>query len=93
MQTTKERCIEFLTDRGLWPNEAEAVLEKAKPEIEVGGYRMTWERPASEYPVELYAVIGLILSRNAVEWIDRNKPMHFARMMFVPQNPVALTAP
>jgi hypothetical protein len=54
--TTKERFLKLLTDRGLWPDEAEAVLELGKPDLERGGYRVTWDRPASEYPDAMYAV-------------------------------------
>ena len=82
METTKEKCISFLTNNGLWPQESEQVFEAAKPRLEVGGYQMTWDRPANEYPNALYAVMFITLKAVALEWIDQNKPMHFARPMF-----------
>lgn len=82
METTKQRCLNFLIQRGMFDSQAEQVLERAKPDIEVGGYQMTWDRPASEYPDVLYAVIGLILKRHALEWIDEHAPLAWFRPMF-----------
>lgn len=87
METIEQKLLTFLTDNGLWPAEAKAVLEAARPQIERSG-RITWHRPADEYPVPFYAVMFLILRRVALEWIDANKPLHFARPMFMP-NPAA----
>lgn len=82
METTKQRCLAMLTNKGMFDSQAEAVLKQAMPGIEVGGYRMTWERPASEYPDALYAVVGLILNRAALKWIDEHCPMAWFRPMF-----------
>lgn len=82
METTRQRCLAILTNKGMFDREAEAVLAKAMPKIEVGGYQMTWERPASEYPDALYAVIGMILNNTALEWIDENCPMAWYRPLF-----------
>ena len=82
MQTVKEKCLEMLTNNGMFDSQAQAVFESAKPLIEVDGYRMTWDRPSDEYPLEMYAVINLILKREALSYIDQNCPRAWFRPMF-----------
>lgn len=84
MQTVDQKCEKILTDLGMWPHEAKAVLELAKPDIEVGGYKMAWGRPASEYPVQLYAAIAMILKRIGLEYIDEHCPQAWYRPMSTP---------
>ncbi len=83
METTKQKCLKMLTNRGMFENQAEQVLERALPEIEIGNYEITWNRPASEYPEPLYAVINVILNKVALEWIDENLPEAWFRPFFM----------
>ena len=82
--TTKERILKSLTDRGLSTGEAEQRFTATLPEVEqaVQSYRVTWDRPASEYPDPFYAVIGMYFDRKAVEFIDANCPMAWFRPLF-----------
>ena len=50
MQTVRQKCLEMLTGKGMFDSQAEAVLEQARPQLEIDGYRMTWNSPADEYP-------------------------------------------
>lgn len=45
-----------------------------------GGRR--WRDDIEGYPKPFWAVMMLTLNRRAVEYIDANKPMHWARPMF-----------
>jgi hypothetical protein len=36
------------------------------------------------YPPNMDDIVGAILCHGALEWIDKNKPEHWARAMFVP---------
>lgn len=38
METTKQKCLNFLIERGMFPAQAEAVLEQAKVTFEAGNY-------------------------------------------------------
>ena len=82
MQTVKQKCLEMLTKNGMSNSQAEAVLEQARPQLEVDGYRMTWNSPADEYPPPFYLVVELVLRNNALEWIDANLPKAWFRPMF-----------
>ncbi len=81
--TIEQFSIKHLTDNGLWPQEAIAVVYTAKKamEAEMDGQRR-WNDDIEGYPKPFWGVMMLTLNRRAVEYIDANKPMHFARPMF-----------
>ncbi len=81
-QTTRERLRSALVNRGMFPDQADAVIERAMPELEVDGYRITWDRPADEYPKQLFGLWFLTCKRHALAWIDENVPMAWFRPMF-----------
>ena len=78
--TIREWAEKQLTDRGLWPDEASAVVDAYAEGEESMAHR--WNDATEGYPVSLFAVLLLCLSDEAVRWIDANKPKHFARGMF-----------
>ncbi len=82
--TTKERLKKMLTDRGMFDSQADAVLKEVIPQIEslTPGYRITWDRPANEYPDAVYNVMWLPLRDAALKWIDKNMPQAWFRPMF-----------
>lgn len=82
--TTKERLKKMLTDRGMFDDQADAILEEAIPKIESAtpDYQMTWNRPAEEYPDVLYNVMWIYLKDAALEWIEKNAPQTWFRPMF-----------
>jgi len=83
-ETTIQKFKAMLTSNGMFDNQADEVLELFKPKMEVGGYRMTWDRPASEYPLPVYAMGQMILYQTAVEWFDANLPKAWNRQAFLP---------
>lgn len=78
--TVKEYMISWLTERGLFPQHAEAVFEIAKNNKEVTD--IEWNDDISGYPQQLLAVLLLRLESAAIEWMDANMPNHFARPLF-----------
>ncbi len=83
--TTKEKFAQMLMDRGMFESQANAVMDIFVPEFDAvnAGYRVTWERPASEYPDSFYAVgFMLYLKKTALRWIDTNLPNAWYRVMF-----------
>lgn len=79
--TLKEWCIKQLTDRGLWDHEAEKVFEKYCASAD-DDLNRRWHDQISGYPKEMLAVILLGMKREALKWIEENKPNHFAKTMF-----------
>ena len=81
--TIHETLHKYLTDNGLWPKEAEAVIvnycvDETTPSDmgrRMGDY-------AEDYPPQFIAVLIMALWAEAVRWIDTNKPKHIFRPMF-----------
>lgn len=79
--TIRTKLHDLLTEHGLWPEEAEAVLfelENAKSSESMKGH---WNDREEDHPPQLVAVLFMSAKRHAVDWIDKNKPRHFARPM------------
>ena len=70
----------YLTDRGLWPKEAEAVLGAVKASSGAQGIR--WNDSSANYPPMMLTVLILNAKLEAVKYIDQNIPAHFARALF-----------
>lgn len=83
--TVKEKLIDMLVNSGMSEIQAEDVLELAKPTLEKAGqgYKLTFDRPASEYPSALYPLLFGVIKPVALKWIDDNKPQAWFREMFV----------
>ena len=81
--TTKEKLIAYLVDNGMFENQAQEVFNFALLSLEIDGYRVTWDRPAKEYPEALYSIRILKLRPIALLWIDKNCPLAWFRPMFV----------
>jgi hypothetical protein len=75
----------MLTDCGMFDDQADAVLAEAIPRIEgcTPNYRVTWDRPADEYPDVVYNAMWLHVKDVALKWIDENAPQAWFRPMFV----------
>lgn len=81
--TTKERLIEMCVSKGMFESQAKEVVEIAVKKIDnLDNYKTTWDRPASEYPDALYAVMFLTVKDVAIKWIDKNLPKAWFRELF-----------
>jgi len=81
--TTREKLKKMLTDRGLFDDQAEAIMAVAIPKIEsLTPSKVTWDSPADDYPKELYGVMWLPLRDTAREWIKENAPHAWFRPAF-----------
>lgn len=81
----REKCIEYLTARGLWPQEAEGVIEAIEADDRAKSLAEILDKNAAGYPEVLWVAVSLHLDAAATKWIDANKPQHFARPMFAAQ--------
>lgn len=89
--TVKEKLESMLVSNGISDIQAKEVMEMAMPLLdnELGIdegepiYKLTYDRPASEYPDFLYPILFRRLKPIALQWIDKNKPQAWFRDMFV----------
>ncbi len=79
--TVREKLEDRLQDHGLWPEDATAafdfMLEKHRDVSWIKDVK--WNDPVEAYPASFFAVALITLKDAAVEWIDANKPEHYAR--------------
>ena len=82
--TTREKLMDMLVQHGMFESQAEKVLEIAIPKIEAAtpDYRITWNRPAEEYPNALYRVMWIYVKAAAKDWIAENAPRAWFRPIF-----------
>ena len=69
-----------LTKKGLWPEEAKAVV--AEMESTEEAMKGRWDEDSAAYPGVLMDVLRVSANATALKWIDTNHPKHFARLMF-----------
>lgn len=84
--TTQEKFEKKLTDMGVFESQAKQIMELAKPKFaeSLPEYKVTWERPANEYPDAFYTVgFMMVVKGAALQWIDSNLPKAWFRQMFV----------
>ena len=84
--TVKERALEVLTSKGIFPSHAEQVFQLALPKMETPDNPTDWDIDASEYPDPMYRVWAMILRDAALEWIDTNLPEAWYRLFFLPED-------
>lgn len=74
--------LSYLTDRGLWPAEAKAVVGiYLNTASEAMALRATDDHAG--YPPQMDAIVAMDLDSITREWLDEHKPLHFARPMFL----------
>jgi hypothetical protein len=83
--TTREKFKKFLTDKGMFDEQAEEVMKAFIPKADslATSYQITWDRPAEEYAPSLYSVLSITLKEEAIKWIDTNCPKAWYREMFI----------
>ena len=80
--TMQQWAEKYLTDNGLWPQEATAVVGAVKADRANESMEQRWNDGTEGYPKPLLDVLQMALRAEAVRWIDANQPQHFARTMF-----------
>ena len=81
--TWREWMETYLTERGLWPKEAQAVIADHTAKDAPGEPMATRLDDEMEgYPSQLKAVVLIGLNAEAVHGIDAHAPRHFALSIF-----------
>jgi len=82
-QTIREILEEQLVNHGLWPVQARTILDNLIADPEYAHMEKRWDEYVGDYPPMFTQVLWLPTKRQALKWIDANKPHHWAREMFV----------
>ncbi len=78
MTTIREAMAERLIAHGIWPAEAEAILDVAADHRMLEPMQGRWGNSTADYPEVLQGVTWLSVGAIAVGWLTENKPDHFA---------------
>jgi hypothetical protein len=83
--TISEFVTKHLTDKGLWPDEATTVIVLMKERSGLEEDRR-WRDDLSGYPEAFKAVLMITANSCALQYIDEQKPQHWARPMFLSES-------
>ena len=80
--TIRKKLERALESNGLFQDQAVAVVQhfESSPAGEPMKGRLDEDETA--YPPQLFGVLWISVQQAAVEWIDANKPQHWARAVF-----------
>ena len=72
-----------LYNNGLFENQADAILSSlvSQQDHPLSG---RWNDATTEYPAPMLGLLRMEAKAAALEWIDKNMPLHWARPMFMP---------
>jgi hypothetical protein len=80
--TIKETLFGRCLGSGLFESQAEPILQMTYDEGD-NELKSRWNDNADDYPDILINILWVAVCRNAVIWIDKNCPKHWARPFFV----------
>ena len=84
--TIQEKLISMLVNNGMFESQALEVIENSKKSINtlVEDYTIDFDKDASDYPDIIYNIWYTgIIKKEALNWIDKNKPLAWYREMFI----------
>lgn len=70
-----------LVAHGLWPEEAERVMEYVAKAPENEPMEGRWTDSFDDYPPAIKNLAWMSVRRGAIEWLKANKPSHFALLV------------
>jgi len=95
-QTVRGWFEEWLYNQGIFETQAKQIMEYVIPKVDEQmqaqategstGYKITWDRPSSEYPVAFYGVLIMThkIKQHVFDWAEENMPLAWWKPMFDP---------
>lgn len=88
--TTRQKIEAQLFQMGIFENTATQIMDYAIPLIDAemeaeNTTKITWNRPADEYPTALYSVLFVThINKHVLAWTEINMPIAWWKPMFLP---------
>lgn len=76
--TIRNEMHQRLTERVVWPHEADQILDSVEQSIAMQSMQGRWNHDISDYSAELVSLTWFTVKTMAIEWLTFNKPNHFA---------------
>ena len=80
--TWKQFAIDQMTQRGMWPKDAEAVFEIIASDESNDAMKTRWSDDVDGYPSQMKAVCAMSVIRIAGDWLAKHQPKAWFRPMF-----------
>lgn len=88
--TTRGWFERWLYNHGVFGSDASKIMDYVIEKVDeqmidaANGYRITWNRPAGEYPDAFYGTLILTqgIKRHVFDWANEHKPLAFWKPMF-----------
>lgn len=85
--TFEDKARELMSERGMFPNDIETVLERIKNDEANESLKSRWHDHIEGYPQPVTtALLWFTVRTHVVEWIDEHKPNFWFRPLFVPKS-------
>lgn len=81
--TIEEKIREMLIERGLFENQAQAVIDMAKTDIQNKAMLERWSDDVDGYPQSMLNILWLFIEISTLKWIDENLPLAWFRSLFI----------
>lgn len=78
----KEAMVKAMTSRGMFPSQAEEVIEKYIVSDEANTMMDRWHEDIGGYPEALQNVLWMGVKDYAAKWLEENLPQAWFRPMF-----------
>lgn len=78
--TVRKRVLEHLENKGMFLDEAKAVMDSLEQQYEP--MRGRWADDESEYPAQMIPLVLITADHEALKWIDANAPQAWYRPLF-----------
>lgn len=78
----REKLVKSLHDRGLFETEAKGVIKLYEDSPLGEAMKGRMDDDESDYPPQIFIGTWMGVCKIAVQWIDENKPEHWARPLF-----------
>jgi len=86
--TTRQKFEQMLYNMGIFKQDVTQIMDFAIEEIDMvrtpdGPYKITWNRPADEYPEQFYNVIFTVeIKPQVFAWAEKNMPLAWWKPLF-----------
>jgi hypothetical protein len=86
--TFRDKAKQMLTERGMFDNQAEAVMDRVIAAPENKAMQGRWNDDTSGYPPPMVNVLWFTVKRHALEYIEETCPEAWFKPMFEETAPV-----
>lgn len=82
--TFEEMARKWLAEHMIHWVDANQIIEFAKIHTGMSAWVSRWGNDLGDYESAVHKVFLIVMKATTLDWLDQNKPDHFARSLFLP---------